>query len=162
MVISSQSSLGYLAVSGLILLSPRIFASSPVQKLRARHDRFNQAAERILFRCESGPHPFDRLVVGKLQTASQGVGEELSTQVVDEIVLSFVAQILAQAFQAVAVLSIGEGRSRFDRLAAQVLCAAFADRAEFLEYQADRVEATVTTGTGLILAVSGEQLRQRQ
>src|SRR5579872_6223042 len=78
-----------------------------VQKLRAGDDHLDQAAELILIGRKLNPHPVERLSVRRQQPAPQRVREQLSAQVLDVIVLPFIAQVLAQALQPVPLLAVG-------------------------------------------------------
>src|SRR5262249_51841026 len=86
----------------------RIVAPSFVQKLRSRDDRFDQAAECIPVGRQPGPHLGEGFVVRGEQAAAQRVRKQLPAQVIDEIVLTFIVQILAQTREAVPIFSVGE------------------------------------------------------
>src|SRR5262245_20131359 len=124
--------------SGLFLTS-----SSTVPELLARDYRLDQAAEGIFIRFQLRLHRIERLAVGQLQSAAQSVGEEFAAQVVDEVVLAFVAEVFAEAVGAGAFFAVGESRCRRDRLTAEVFRAALADRAEAFKDQSYRVKAVV-------------------
>ena len=98
-----------------ILLAPADRRAPFVQKLRTRDDRFDQTAERVIVGRQPCPHLVERLLVRRQQAAPQGVGKQLPAQVIDEIVLPFVAQISRRPGEPVAVLAVGEGRGGFDR-----------------------------------------------
>src|SRR5205085_11048641 len=90
----------------------------------------------------------------------QGIGEQLATEVVDKLVLALRAEIMAQAVESRPVATIGKGRLRLHGPATEVAGAAFADGAVALEGEADRIEALVTAGAGLVLAMACQELRQ--
>src|SRR5262249_5428685 len=131
------------------LLPTRVVVPSFVQELRGRDDRLDQAAERVVVGRQSVPYLGERWLVRQQQAAPQGIRQQLATQVLDKIILSLVTQVRTQAFQAIALGSLGEGRKGLDRAPAQVLLPAFADRAEPFKDQADGIETVVAGGARL-------------
>src|SRR5579872_3046726 len=88
--------------------SPRIVAPPLVQKLRACHDRFDEAAEAIAVCRQALPHGVQRRPIRQLQAASQRVREELTAQVVEKVLLPFVAQVGTQSVQSFPIFAVGE------------------------------------------------------
>src|SRR5262249_41195500 len=146
----------------VILLLPRIVTPALFQELRAGDNGFDQAAESVILCGETSLHRRECLPVRRDQTASERVGEQLSAQVVDEVLLPLVPEVHVQPFQPRAVLAVWERCRGCYGTVAQVLEPPLADGAEALEDQADGIETAVARGTVLVGPMSCQHLRQRQ
>src|SRR5262249_36879780 len=110
-------------------LFTRIVASPLVEELRTRDDRFHQAAKAVAVRCQPAAHRVEGRLVRKRHAASQGVGEQLTTKVVHELLLPLLPQVAAQAVDSRSLTAVGEGRLVLDRPAAEVEGTSFANGA---------------------------------
>src|SRR5512145_367849 len=90
------------------------------------------------------------------------MSQQLAGQIVNEIVLTTSAQVSLQPFDSISRRAAGEGGRRINGATAQVLAPSFSHRTETLEHQPERVEACVTTGAARVLAMTREQVAQRQ
>src|SRR5207244_1641374 len=91
-------------------------------------DRLNQAVEAVAVGSESRAQRFDGRLVRERQAAPQRVGEQLATEILNELLLTLCGQIAAQAVESRPFAAVGERRLRLDRVAAKVESASFADR----------------------------------
>src|SRR5688500_1866254 len=102
---------------------------------------------------------YGQIVRGDERTA-EAVREQLATEVVKEGVLALFADKSLKPGQPGTLRASRDGSAGVDRLPAQVLIPPLADGAVVLEHQPEGVEASVTAGTGRVLAVLLQHLSE--
>ena len=101
----------------------------------------------------------DEQIIGGYEGATQGVGEELATEIVDELGLGLGTQVTLQPVDARVFPAVGEDARGFDGTASQIGGTHFADGAIALEHEAEGIEFVVAARLDC-LAVTGERGRR--
>src|SRR4051794_36458198 len=103
-------------------------------------DRVDQGFETILVGGELAAHFLERRLVGEDQAAAERIREQLAAEIVDEVLLSMVADVGAEAVEAVTLAAAGELGLSVDCAAGEVDRALLADWAIAFEHEAEGIE----------------------
>src|SRR6185436_20503995 len=116
-----------------------------VQKLRARHNRFDKASESVLIGHKFRAQVVNQRFVAQNQRAAQTVRQHLAAKIIQEIVFTMLVDELLQPIQTVAGESTWKFGPCVNGPSAQIDRATLADRPVAFEHQPKRVEPRVTS-----------------
>src|SRR5437762_9138320 len=108
------------------------------------------------------PRLLNQGFIGKLQTPSETVSQNLSAETIHVIFLPLRSNVIDQARHARPVAAAGKFRSRVHLPTGEILCSLLAHRSIAFEGEPESVKALMASRAGRILAMPGEHVPQRQ
>ena len=116
-------------------------------ELRAADDQLDGGTDVVIAGFELGKHGSDQRLVRKLHAASEGVADQFSAELTEEVVAAVLEQVTAQAVKAIDTGAVWQNDLRIGFASAS-------DGIEAFESEAKRIDAAVAgsaVGIGAVL-----------